>query len=687
MKKSFLKSLLSLVIVLSMLMSFASYFTVFAVQTGYITHDYINVRSSPTAAISTNKLGIQLNTGHEVTIIETVDSDGDTKNPRWCKIQFVYGGRDYTGYVSADYVHINPTASEPDIPVVVPGDIPEIYKPYIEELLKKHPNWNFVIYDTGYDWNSLFSTSSSGQCYTTRNLIYKSYPLSYRSTQSGCYDWRNDKWIAHDAGSWYQANAQTIGYYLDPRNFLNENKVFMFECLSYDASTQNIDGVKKIIQGSFMDDVLITNLNNESVLYAQAYVDAGVYANVSPYHLASRTIQEVGKQGSNSVSGTYVSSYDGKDYSGYYNFYNIGATAGSSPITNGLKFASSTRDDKPKWLLPWNSQYKSILGGAYWIGEGYINSVHKQNTLYFQKFNTSSSNGAFYHQYMQNVMAPSSEAPSILKSYKEIGVLENNFTFIIPYYKNMPSEAVQLPESNNYSPNNWLKSLSVDGENLDVDSGDTDGYVVTVPSNQNSVDVVGVTVNDKAQIVQGSGNVKLDGEETVVSVVVKAENGDERTYNVKVLKSKSVPLQGISLNKTSASLFKGDSLTLTVNFNPTNTTDSKTIIWSSSDSGVASVENGVVKAKSKGETTITAKVGNYTATCKITVSTDAVVGDVDGDGTISIADALMIFKYKSGELTLSSQAQLAADTDRNGKVEIADALRIFKYKSGEIESL
>ena len=47
----------------------------------------------------------------------------------------------------------------------------------------------------------------------------------------------------------------------------------------------------------------------------------------------------------------------------------------------------------------------------------------------------------------------------------------------------------------------------------------------------------------------------------------------------------------------------------------------------------------------------------------------------------------MIFKHKSSEITLSKTAQKAADTDGNGYVELADALRIFKFKSGEIDKL
>ena len=76
--------------------------------------------------------------------------------------------------------------------------------------------------------------------------------LSYRSTASDCYNWREDKWIAQDGTSWYQANEQTIAYYMDPRNFLNENTIFMFENLSYDAQTQNLDGVKNILKNSFI---------------------------------------------------------------------------------------------------------------------------------------------------------------------------------------------------------------------------------------------------------------------------------------------------------------------------------------------------------------------------------------------------------------------------------------------------
>ncbi len=79
------------------------------------------------------------------------------------------------------------------------------------------------------------------------------------------------------------------------------------------------------------------------------------------------------------------------------------------------------------------------------------------------------------------------------------------------------------------------------------------------------------------------------------------------------------PLKSISLNKTNMSVTAGKTLSLSVNYNPTNTTDSKSVTWSSSNTKVATVSGGKVTAKKAGTATITAKVGNRTATCKITV--------------------------------------------------------------------
>lgn len=694
MKINCFKSIVSLALVLVMLFSFSAYFGVSAATTKIGTATTtLKIRKTPTAVPEDNIYkdsdgkNLCLYKGDEVVILDTVASNGDKNNPTWHYIEFKYNGQTLKGYVSAEYITVR-TIPDDDTPVDLPEGVPEIYKEYIEDLLRLHPNWKFEFYDTGYEWNDLFKTGN-WQGEPGRSLIYKSYPLSYRSTTSGNYDWRKDQWIAHDANSWYQANTETIAYYMDPRNFLTEKNVFMFEKLSYDKTTHTLEGIKNIIKGSFMDGKTIKNLNGKNVSYQQAYVDAAVYANVSPFHLASRTIQEVGKNGSGSTSGKY------SGYEGYYNYYNIGASAASNPIANGLNFAKTggTMSDanKEKCYIPWNTPYRSIVGGGYWIGMSYINSRHHQDTLYFQKFNTSNPDSSLmWHQYMGNIMAPASEAPRIKNSYNDLGVLDNGFTFRIPVYKNMPKEPCKLPASNNYNPNNWLKALTVGSYNINFDGGTT-SYNLTVPATVNSVKITATAVNSNAT-VKGAGNVALKDGKNVFSIVVTAENGNKRTYTVNVTRTTegSIPLKGISLSKTTASMYVGDSTTLTVTYNPNTTTDNKTVTWSTSDSKVASVDkNGKITAVGKGTATITAKVGSFTATCKVTVSANDnyALGDVDADGDITIADALMIFKYKSGEAKLSSTALKAADTDKNGNVELADALRIFKYKSGEISKL
>lgn len=81
-----------------------------------------------------------------------------------------------------------------------------------------------------------------------------------------------------------------------------------------------------------------------------------------------------------------------------------------------------------------------------------------------------------------------------------------------------------------------------------------------------------------------------------------------------------VPLNSIALNKTDFELNRNQSETLSVIYNPNNTTDSKNVTWTSSDSNIVKVDNnGKVTAVKVGEATITAKVGSKTATVKITV--------------------------------------------------------------------
>ena len=78
---------------------------------------------------------------------------------------------------------------------------------------------------------------------------------------------------------------------------------------------------------------------------------------------------------------------------------------------------------------------------------------------------------------------------------------------------------------------------------------------------------------------------------------------------------------GVTLNKTKLTLEKNKTATLTATISPSNATN-KTIIWTTSNSSVATVSNGKITAIGPGTATITAKTNNgKTASCKVTVTT------------------------------------------------------------------
>lgn len=82
---------------------------------------------------------------------------------------------------------------------------------------------------------------------------------------------------------------------------------------------------------------------------------------------------------------------------------------------------------------------------------------------------------------------------------------------------------------------------------------------------------------------------------------------------------KKVEVISITLNKNTEILKVGETLSLTATVKPDNAKD-KTVTWKSSDTSIATVTNGVVKAIKEGKVTITASAGDKSATCKITVT-------------------------------------------------------------------
>lgn len=498
-------------------------------MTGNCTADVLNVRSG--AGTGYSKTGT-VSYGDSLTILsETTDSSG----AKWYKISC----GNVTGYVSAAYVQLTSSGSQGSSDAdfesyMTKQGFPESYKPYLRKLHEQHPKWIFTAQKLGVDWN----TALKEECVVGRNLVHSSALASWKSMEKGAYDFNGGYWYGLD-GSWVAASKEIIMYYMDPRNFLNDTYIFMFENQSYDPSYQTESGVKTILADTFMSGSYTCPDTKKKYTYSQTFMDAAKKSGVSPYHLASRCRNEQGVNGAPQSLGTV------KGYENYFNFFDIQAYATSTMTAAemGCKYAKTTN---PTYLLPWTNQYKSIVGGSIFLGTGYI--TKGQDTLYLQKFDmVDGGNGLYYHQYMTCVFGQANEAISLKNAYSQ-DILNSAMEFKIPVYNNMPDKLCPKPTSSGDN-NNYLKSLSVSGTSISPKFDKfTSSYTATVKAEVSSVTVNANPLGKSAK-VSGNGKVSLKTGENTVKVICTAASGVKRTYTIKITrKAASQTLQQGDVN-------------------------------------------------------------------------------------------------------------------------------------------
>ncbi|WP_455268084.1 SH3 domain-containing protein [Ruminococcus sp.] len=498
-------------------------------MTGSCTADVLNVRSG--AGTSYSKTGT-VSYGDSLTILsETTDSSG----AKWYKISC----GNVTGYVSAAYVQLTSSGSQGSSDAdfesyMTKQGFPESYKPYLRTLHEQHPKWIFTAQKLGVDWN----TALKEECVVGRNLVHSSALASWKSMEKGAYDFNGGYWYGLD-GSWVAASKEIIMYYMDPRNFLNDTYIFMFENQSYDPSYQTESGVKTILADTFMSGSYTCPDTKKKYTYSQTFMDAAKKSGVSPYHLASRCRNEQGVNGAPQSLGTV------KGYENYFNFFDIQAYATSTMTAAemGCKYAKTTN---PTYLLPWTNQYKSIVGGSIFLGTGYI--TKGQDTLYLQKFDmVDGGNGLYYHQYMTCVFGQANEAISLKNAYSQ-DILNSAMEFKIPVYNNMPDKLCPKPASSGDN-NNYLNSLSVSGTSISPKFDKfTTSYTATVKAEISSVTVNANPLGKSAK-VSGKGKVSLKTGENTIKVTCTAASGVKRTYTIKITrKAASQTLQQGDVN-------------------------------------------------------------------------------------------------------------------------------------------
>lgn len=442
--------------------------------------------------------------GQAVNILE--------EQEEWYKIEY---GNSY-GYVASAYIEVV-EVDEGYKKELLDAGFPESYCTALMKLHADYPNWEFVAWDTGLDWEEAVKAESA----VGKNTVAGSSISSYKSISKGAYNLKTNTWVSFDSGGWVSASEEIVAYYMDPRNFLDPYYIFQFMDQTYSAENQTEKGLKTVVQGTF--------LNTKS--YRKMLMNAGEQSGVSPYVLASMIAVEQGSKGTGkSISGTQTG------YEGYYNFYNIGAYATKSmtAVQRGLWYAKGGSSGASSYNRPWNSKERAIIGGAVYYGKNYVEKG--QTTLYLKKFNVQGKE-IYSHQYMTNTQAAAAEAFQVAKAYNKI--TDGKITFKIPIYRNMPQSNTEKPKGDG-NPVNYLKTIEIEGYKFaPVFRTYEQKYSLIVEKKVKEINISAEAYNSKAVVSGDTGKVALNKGMNKAEIVVTAENGTKRSYIIYVYRGNS----------------------------------------------------------------------------------------------------------------------------------------------------
>lgn len=492
-----------------------------------------------------------------------------------------------------------------------------------------------------------------------KNLVPKTYSDNWKNKTPGQYN------VEVDSG-WVDSSEQAVEYAIDPRNFLNEVRIFQFETLSYSSSENNTNSIDKILYGTefYQNKVSYLDSNGNTINMDETYADlilrGGQKSAVSTYHLASRIKQEVGPFLSHSSISGKVTGYEG-----LYNFYNIGATSSAEPmgaIKNGLQFAKdgkgASQATKNKYLIPWNNKEKAISGGGIFIGSSYIHVG--QNTIYLQKFDVNDDRGSnlFSHQYMTNVLAPYQESKSIYNGYKKSGILDLPISFIIPVYNNMPDIQKESPNinSNNYIEDNT--KVYCNATSVNVRTGPSTSYeVLTLVNKDTKMNRIAKSISngerwDRVQLENG-----------MVGYIFQTYVTEMPAYN---------KVTGIKIDKKELYIPVEGTFKINAYIEPSNANNTK-IKFKSNDEKIAIIdENGVITAQKEGETIIYAiseENENIKAECKITVVRKIEESEVQFNSPLKLND----LEVSGIDYTQNTVGDIKQKVISNLKIEIVNS--------------
>ena len=612
---------------------------------------------------------IWLDTGDKVKILDGYEKV-PTNNKNLCSDYYVYisyyfpkkQSTFYGYYCNADLINPNSALTEELKTEFQNAKFPKSYWADLAIMKKAHPSWTFIALETNLEWNDVIKAESGV------GVNYIEGDEGYRSTLGGSYNYYTDTFTVFEGSTWYAANSGAVAHYMDPRNFLSDMYVFQFESLVSNPKIQTIDGVKNVLGTNYLSD------------YSADFITAAEKSGVSSIYLAALAFQEVGG-GSAATSGkgfTYNTlnkkypSLRGKWINGgFYNVYNIGAGTDKSPAQNSVVYAMGGADGtETSFGRPWDTMKKAIEGGADFIGEKFI--TKGQYNIYLKKFNVISTYWDIYsHQYQTNVKAAADEGNKVYRSYNSLDLLNSDFVFSIPVYKNMPETASALPNKGN--PNNYLNSLKVNNISISgFDGGKTD-YTYHVSYDVKVADITATTVNSNAKI-NNAGKKNLAVGDNKIKIEVIAQNGDKKTYNLparKIQESRFFSNSGVKSDGKYFSGFKIDTNTQTL-IDKVKSLNPESVVKITDANGTVKT-NKILATGDRISITSAGETKTYTV---------VIYGDTSGNGKIDPLDLLKVQKHILDVNDLTGAYFKAGDANKDGKINPLDLLIIQKHILG-----
>lgn len=496
------KRLLSVGLCVSILISSLIFDSIHAFgenKKGIVNGTDVWLRSEPNTAASTKIK--KVNYPETVEIIATVSGTvaesgyGD----KWYNVRISDGT---LGYIYGRYItEINTGSSESFEEQL--AKFPDSYKSLITALHNIYPNCRFEADILNIDFEEAVQIQFSK---LNKKQVQSSKPDSWKSMQDGAYNWTTNTYTSNNGG-WASAAKSVIAYYVDPRNFLNTDGMYMFLQQSYNPATQTEAMLRNTVKGTFLEN----GYGSDADAYIKDIIEAANKTGVSPLVLAATIIVEQGTGGNSAlISGS----------SGYFNFFNIGASGSTKEdvINSGLNKAREKG---------WDTRRKSIIGGAETYADGYINKG--QDTYYYKDFNYAVNYPSYiYHQYAQSIYDAYTNGSRLRRAYSTIPTATLSLVFRIPVFKNMPSSPVEKPAENTNKNNFYLTGMSTNGLSPGF-SMYNQSYSLSVSGNT----VIKLSVPEGASVVSQRTYNLSPGTQNIV-ITVQAQTGDTNNYTVRV---------------------------------------------------------------------------------------------------------------------------------------------------------